>query len=244
MEQDTGARAKLPEPGDTDDADVDGAATASRSREDDDDFQGDGSARLRGRLAKNDWEVEGEASVLYSSLGVDLRNTIDDPRTGDDVDIGEYRITRRDSVSELNLGNHAIEYDSLIMEDFYRRGVSATRSLAGGRATGTAFAMRTQPMIGRRDIFGVEEVDSRVMGGVASLSPFDDDRALTVSVAALSGKGNDDTGTSLAGRDVLAEGDAASVSAESRLLDDKVRIRGSMPKRTTTLTALTGTSTK
>lgn len=226
VEHDANGRGSLSNPDATGDSDAAGAATARQSLNGDNDFQGDGSTSIRGRLAKNDWEVEGEASVLYSSLGVDLRDTIDDPRSGDDVDLGEYLISRRDDVSEINLGHHAIESDSLIMEDFYRRGVSANRSIAGGRATGTAFAMRAQPMIGRRDIFGIEEVDSRVMGGVASVSPFDGSRALTVSVAALAGKGNDDTGASLAGRDVLAEGDAASIAAESRLVDDKLRIRG------------------
>ncbi|MDZ7841563.1 MAG: hypothetical protein U5R46_12245 [Gammaproteobacteria bacterium] len=200
--------------------------TAGQAVADDDDFQGDGSARIQGRLAKDDWEVEADASLLYSSLGVDLRNTLDDPRDGDEVDIGEYLFTRSDQVSEINLGHHAVESDSLIIDDFYRRGVSATRSMVDGRATGTAFAMRAEPTIGRRDILGVEEVRSRVMGGVASVRPFDNSRVLTLSAAALSGKGNDDFGTSLAGRDVLAEGDAASISAESRLLDDKLRLRG------------------
>lgn len=199
---------------------------AGQAVADDDDFQGDGSARIQARLAKNDWEMEGDASLLYSSLGVDLRNTIDDPRDGDELDIGEYLLTRRDQVSEINLGHHAVESDSLIIDDFYRRGVSATRSGVDGRATGTAFAMRAEPMIGHRDILGVEEVRSRVMGGVASVSPFENSRALTLSAAALSGKGNDDFGTSLAGRNVLAEGDAASISAESRLMADKLRLRG------------------
>lgn len=235
VEHDAGRRVGRPDPDDdadtgTGDAVAPEAAMDAGQSLEDDDFQGDGSARIRGRLAKDDWEVDGDASVLYSSLGVDLRNTIDDPRSGDDVDIGEYLITRTDQVSEINLGHHAIESDSLIMDDFYRRGVSATRSMAGGMAAGTAFAMRAEPMIGRRDLFGIEEVDSRVMGGVASLSPLSSQRALTVSVAALSGKGNDDTGTSLAGRDVLAEGDAASISAESRLLDDTLRFRGEYAK--------------
>lgn len=225
VEHDAGRPVSRLGPADAPDAGAAGAVAASQPV-DDDDFQGDGSARVRGRLAKEDWTVEGTASVLYSSLGVDLRNTIDDPRSGDDIDIGEYLVTRTDRVSELNLGHHAIEGDSLIMDDFYRRGVSATRSVADGRATGTAFAMRAEPVIGRRDIFGIEEVDSRVMGSVASVSPFDNTGALTISAAALSGKGNDDNGAALAGRDVLAEGNAASIAAESRLADDKLRFRG------------------
>jgi len=224
VEHDADGRGSLSETDDT--ADVEATPSASQSREDGDDFQGDGSANIRGRLAKDGWEVEGEASVLYSSLGVDLRDTIDDPRSGDDVDLGEYLIARRDEVSEINLGHHAIESDSLIMEDFYRRGVSASRDLSDGRATGTAFAMRAEPIIGHDDILGIEEVESRIMGGVASVSPFAEDRALTVSVTGLSGKGNDDQGTSFAGRDVLAEGDALSLAAESRLVEDKLRIRG------------------
>lgn len=191
-----------------------------------DDYQGNGAAAISGNVATNEWIIEGDVQVLYSSEGIGLGDDPDDLRSGNDLDIGEYLVTRRGESTELNLGHHSIGYDSLIMEDFYRRGVSATGIFAEGKAAGTLFAMRTEPVIGSDDILGISKEESRVVGGVGSVSPFPDERLLTFSVAGLTGKGTDESGTSLSGRDLIAEGNAASIAAESQLMNERLRLRG------------------
>lgn len=190
---------------------------------DNQDSRHEGPARFDGRPAKKrDWEVKGRAPALDYGAG-DAHpgiNTLAAP--GNEKANNEYLFTRTDETTEVNVGHHAIGHDGLVMHDFRRRGMSATRSLPSG-VSGTAFAMRAAPVTGDEHILGLEDGDSRVMGGVASINPFDD--ALAVTATVLSGRDRA-AGTSTEGRPTSTRGDAAGVAAESRLIGDTLHLRG------------------
>lgn len=189
---------------------------------DNQDSRHEGPARFNGQPAKRDWEVKGRAPVPYYGAGDAHSGITSLPAPGNEMENDEYLFTRTDETTEVNVGHHAIGHDGLVMHDFHRRGMSATRSLPGG-VSGTAFAMRAAPVTGNGYILGLEDGDSRVMGGVASINPFDDTLAVTATM--LSGRDHA-TGKPTAGRPIPERGDAAGVAAESRLIGDTLQLRG------------------
>ncbi|MDH3640286.1 MAG: hypothetical protein OES09_17735, partial [Gammaproteobacteria bacterium] len=215
--------------------------------EDIDRLQGNGSLVVNGRVSDEGWEAEGSASFLYNSEGVQLEPDVQDemdaevpvemdtttlanPSGGDDIDLGEYLLTHRTATQEAQLGDHAIGYQSLILDDFYRRGASFSKGTTSGSVTGTGFAMRTEPIAGHENLLGNTNHESRVAGGVISGRPLANKDALTLTAAALSGEGTDESGEALAGNNDRTEGDAYSLAAESLLANERLRLRGEYAK--------------
>ncbi len=125
------------------------------------------------------------------------------------------------------LGNHAVSNQSLIMRGFNRRGISASAQTDSGSAIATGFAFRTEPVSGWRNGLGVTNRENRVVGGLATIHPISGSKqALTVTASCLSGEGKDAVGVSLEGDNTRAKGDACSLVAESRLVGDRLKIRG------------------
>ncbi len=205
---------------------------------------GQGAARLQATRQGGAVETEAYVALLYDSLGADLgpagvtqpvvetdptsvgAPTVVEPRRGRELELGEYRLSARsDNVSAV-LGHHAPVAESLLIQDFHRRGVSVTARSDGERVVGSGFAYRTEPVNGFRFGAGVGNHEHRVAGSLLSVSPLSSNPdALTVTATYVNGEGEDHSGLGIAGNDIEPEGDGYAIAIESRLLDRRLQLR-------------------
>ena len=183
-------------------------------------LQGNGSAQLQGAVANEAWRTNASASVVANSQSSQM------PRKEDHIDIGQYLVAAQSGALAGRIGDHAVGPDSLVMQGFARRGVSADLSAGGvGRVTG--FSMHTTPLAGSQNITGVSDGQNRVDGAVATLDPFAG-RPSTLVVAGtyVDGEGTTVSGPGVAGSDQAFGGRAGGVVADAILLDKLLRLRG------------------
>ena len=205
---------------------------------------GQGAARLQAGSRGGAVESEAYVALLYDSLGADLGPlgvpetavetdptivglpTVVEPRRGRELELGEYRLSARtDNVSAV-LGHHAPAAESLLIQDFHRRGVSVTAQSDNERVVGSGFVYRTEPVNGFRFGAGVGNHEHRVAGSLLSLSPLPaNPDALTVTATYVNGEGEDHSGLGIAGNDIEPEGDGYAVAIESRLVDRRLQLR-------------------
>jgi hypothetical protein len=183
-----------------------------------DGFTGQGSAVFQGRVADDDWEVSGQMDLVYNS---EEQNTVNQQS----LDMGSYLVSGRKNNSQLNLGHHSLAQSSLIMEGFNRRGLSASTRLDTFNSAATGFVMRPDVVIGFREGLGLSNPSNRVSGVILESQPLQNQEALYLAAAYLSGE------QSLAGATVGSnindqQGDAMSLVADSTLLDRQLRLRG------------------
>jgi hypothetical protein len=184
---------------------------------------GQGSAQVAGRLADAGWRVDGTANFIFNSQS-------EQTFRGENFDLGQYLVAGsaagEDLYGEVKLGHHDIGVQSLIMQGFNRRGLSAKAAMQSGLADVTGFMMRTEDIVGFPHITGVSHSDDRVEGVTVAAHPFQgrpEDLALTATY--LTGDGND-IGVGVAGDTTPATGDGASVTADSLLLGQRLRLHG------------------
>ncbi len=191
-----------------------------------DSFQGQGGAGLQGRAAAGAWELTGSANVLYDSHGVQFADDTGEGDRDDHFDLEYLFGGRYQSLSSL-IGHHAMEGQSLIMQDFHRRGVSISAVTPNQMVSASGFAFRTEPISGFRYGLGIGNREHRVAGAMLSARPIPGrDQALTVTATYLKGEGEDQNGVGVAGVGSAARGDGWSIVAESRVVGDRVRVRG------------------
>ena len=182
--------------------------------------QGNGSAQLQGAVADEAWKVNASASVVANSQSSQM------PRKEGHVDIGQYLVAAQDGAVAGRIGDHAVGPDSLVMQGFTRRGISA--DVSGGEiARLTGFSMHTTPLAGSQNLTGVTDSQNRVDGAVATLNPFAGrPDVLAVSGTYVNGEGTTLNGPGVAGSSQSFGGDAGSVVADARLFDKLLRLRG------------------
>ncbi|HEC11860.1 MAG TPA: hypothetical protein ENI80_01165 [Acidiferrobacteraceae bacterium] len=203
-------------------------------------LQGTGSAQVGVQAAGPGWQISGRADFLYNSLpdlpsGQNNNNTANlnatNPASMNEFELGEFLFTGQRGSGFINLGQHAIGSDSLIMQQFARRGLSVGTRSRDNRFYGTGFIMRTEPVIGFRYGLGVSDPNNRVAGAVFSTKPFRaNPERLTLSGTYLQGQGRDQSGIGVIGNTTVGKGDAWSVTAESLLVSSRLRLRGEYAK--------------
>ncbi len=183
--------------------------------------QANGSAQVQGAVANDDWQAKGAASIVANSQPDQL------PRHEGHLDIAQYLVeAQRGAVSGRVGDQGAIAPDSLVMQGFARRGVSADVTAAGvARLTG--FSMHATPLAGSENLTGVQDGQNRVDGVVATVNPIQGrPEALALSGTYVDGNGTSASGVGVAGSPQSFGGHAGSVAADARLLDQLLRLRG------------------
>ncbi|NOZ11786.1 MAG: hypothetical protein GXP09_12215 [Gammaproteobacteria bacterium] len=193
-------------------------------------LQGTGTAQLAARTQGQDWQLSGKAELIYNSLPQlpgEQNSAGTNTAASNELELGEFLFTGRNKMGSINLGQHAVGADSLIMQQFYRRGLSVNTRSTDNRFYGTGFITRTEPIVGFRYGLGISDPDNRIAGTMFSAKPLSTrPEALTVSATYLQGQGQDQAGSSVAGDTTVGKGDAWGVAAESLLLSKRLRIRG------------------
>ncbi len=192
-----------------------------------DETQAQGASSVRGRIAEERWEAVAEANFLYDSVGVQNRDAAADFRGGREFDLGEFLVSGRTEHLSALAGHHALRHQSLIMQGFHRRGVSLTGSIPNKMLAASGFAFRTEPITGFRDGLGVGRHEHRVAGSMVTARPLPNHHnALALTATYLRGQGQDASGVGVSGDELITDGDGWSVVLESRLAEDRVKLRG------------------
>lgn len=183
--------------------------------------QANGSAQIQGAVANDDWQAKGTASIVANSQSNQL------PRQQGHLDIGQYVVEAQRGAISGRVGDQAaIAPESLVMQGFARRGVSANVT-AAGEARLTGFSLHATPLAGSDNLSGVRDRDNRVDGMIATVNPIRGrPEALALSGTYVDGNATDASGVGVAGSPQSFGGRAGSVAADARLLDRLLRLRG------------------
>ena len=175
---------------------------------------------LRAHAGGENWSVDAYLPVLYdrehdfSERSWDLADFLVEARVG--------RFTGR-------FGHHAPPANNLILENFHRRGASATWESPMLRSTVTAFAMRTEPITGWNEGSGITDHNRRTYGAIWRSRPLERDWAtLELTGTYVRGSG-DEAGASVGGFGFLSQintGTAWDGVADLSLFDGRINLRG------------------
>jgi len=179
---------------------------------------GDGGARVQGTAARDDWRISGTLDLLYSS---------EPPAELNEFEGGDFLIEAAKGPVTFDLGHHSLAPESLVMENFHRRGGSLSYRNTAESLAASGFAFRTEPVNGFRNGFGVSDENNRVTGGIVTARPLPGKGdLLSVSGIYLYGEQGTDPGVAVIDDQSAGEGNSWSLALESLLLGDKVRLRG------------------
>lgn len=184
-------------------------------------LQGNGSTSIAGAISDNNWQVSGNAGLLYNSQQQLM------PRQHQNVDLAQFLLTAKAGAVTVSAGRQSTLPDSLIMQGYNRRGVTLGVSTADDMASVTGFSLHASDIVGFQQGLGIGNADNRVNGIVASYRPISNKtNALLISAMYLKGTGPQQSGVATGGTSVVGSGQADSISADGELLDKRLRLRG------------------
>lgn len=115
-----------------------------------------GEAVIRGGLETESTRADLYFPAIYDSTG--------QTPSGDDWDLADFLATAHRGPFDLRLGHHTPGPSSLVLEQFHRRGASATVDLPHLRSRVTGFTMRSEPITGFEGGLGFGDPQHRVAG--------------------------------------------------------------------------------
>lgn len=173
-----------------------------------------GSAQASAQVANADWRATGDLQLVV------------DTQQHHAVDMSSFLLTGQTQQATVNVGRHTIDAGSLVLGSLNRRGVSGTYASRDQHYSATAFAMRTNDVLGFRDGLGVGSPDNRITGLLAKAYPISDAPGrLFLQGVYLQGKGAPDDSTNVYGATPTTGGDAWSLAADSNFLQQRLRLR-------------------
>jgi len=170
-------------------------------------LQADGAGQFYGSAENENWHASGALSVIANSQS-QIRP----------FDLGQYLLSADSGLFGVNLGDHSIGPESMVLQSFGRRGLSVSAKTPGNKASVTGFSMFTRNAHG----LGVSDSANRVDGIVAMVQPIPGDLdALALMGTYVNGENEGQSwGSSSSG------GLASSLIADSNLLQRRLRLRG------------------
>ena len=174
--------------------------------------------------------LSGEKLSLTMSGNYFVQSEKDLALTGKRVDLGEYRIAAKYAGeagnANLILGHHDLGLNSILMSNFYRRGLSAEISDNEQRITANIFSFNPESLAGSEDFTGLSDSKNRLEGASISVKPFSTAaNALTVTGLYYDGE-KSTAGIAANDSDKVSTGSGWGLIIETKLLDEKVDIRG------------------
>lgn len=182
--------------------------------------QMDGAFNFAATLADADWKASASADILANT-----NKTVMNDAQG--FDLGSFLFSGEKQNLLGNLGHHGIDHSSLVMQQFFGRGGSATIHNDDQRYQGTVFSMYATPVSGFRNGLGVATDNDSIDGVTAKAFPLKGDpEKLYVSAIYLSGSSsNGQGGEAVIGDTTAFDSDDWGLQAESRVLDKRLRMR-------------------
>jgi len=183
-------------------------------------LQGQGAVALDSRHADDDWELTGQANMIYNSQ--ESQNL-----SGDEFELSDYQLKQSWNQSSITLGHQVISPGSLVLSDFSRRGLSASYHSEQQRFQATGFSTRTEEITGFDHFTGVDDADNRTSGVVLTAYPFESrPEQLAVSAIYLDSKGVSQGVAQVNDTAPNTGGDAAALILDSYPGNKRWRLRG------------------
>ena len=183
--------------------------------------QADANGQLNWSAENEDWRTSGMMSIIANTQTQLM------PRQAGHIDLGQYLAAADSGMFGVKVGDHTIGPDSLIMQAFNRRGISASATAPDNKAALTLFSMHTTPITGAVNVLGVADSANLVNGAVATVQPIPGNaEALAVMGAYVNGETNGQTSANVIGGPGSSGGNASSIIADSSLLQQRMRLRG------------------
>ena len=186
-------------------------------------FQGSGSGGLGGNLAAGAWRLAGNGSLVFASRGV---------TDGRRVDLRRYQVNGGMGPLSARAGDQTVWRDNLALQQFSRRGVSATYGNSGDRGAGgsavTAFLVSGSAVQGFGNGLGIRDPDNRLEGVAGRVRPVRlGTGALFLSATYLRGR-RSETGAGSVGSSDVSSGDLWDVRADSLWFAQRLRVLGEL----------------
>lgn len=185
--------------------------------------EGTGAIQLATELSRGPLSFSAGAPLFYDSAGRE-------GALGRRWDAGDYLGVLRFGPVALSAGQHAPAPSSLLLQGFYRRGLSLR--LEGPQGTFLSpFLFHTEPVTGLRETFGIEDEDQRLRGMSLGSDGVRLPRGLgTLAVSATwirAAGGEGGAATAGLGLESLTErGEGWDLGFDLQLLEDRVRLGG------------------
>lgn len=197
-------------------------ADENLSQPEPDRMQGQGSSQVGFSAASGDWQAQGQFDLLYNSARQNQPN-------GRAFDNGEFLFSGGNRYVGARVGHQTVGTSSLVMDNFRRRGVSLEGRVPVLNSRLSGFVLSSEDVISFNNGLGVGNSKRRVNGVTFDSSPLSNQpRALYLSGTWLDGRGRDSSGLVASITDDepgRASGSAWSLSADSQLLRDRLRLR-------------------
>lgn len=184
-----------------------------------------GSFRFEGNTQAGKWLLSTTGNGYFDSFS--RYNPQHDP-----VEIGEYLFTaeRPDEILStiLRMGNHDAGAKNLLVDNFYRRGVSAGLNLMQSTATLSAFSQDPMVATGNENISGVGDANQRVSGLHGTVRPIPGlGDKLELEGTAYDGRTTQISGsnTSTVANDFWTRGNGYQLGLKSNLWQDYLTMR-------------------
>jgi hypothetical protein len=181
-----------------------------------------GSGQAYGQAHGDNWVVNAEGNYLLQS-DKSLR------QTSAPLDIGEYTLSAAHqgqlANTQLTVGHHDTGIDSLLIAQFYRRGMSAQIASKQDRISANAFAFNAENVIGSDNISGISDQNNRLNGFSARVKPFSSDQdALTLTTMYYDGERTQE-GFGIGSVDETATGSGWGIAAEKQWLNNQLKFQ-------------------
>jgi len=187
---------------------------------------GDGSAIVEGIISDEAWAIAANAQFLFNSEAFE-------PTSSKKLELGEYIVSGEAGVFRADLGNQSVGPESLVMQNFRRRGLSALVDLASVNSRITGFALSSQEAAGINGATGLDDSDNLIHGLLIETQPFTENpEHLYLAVEYIAGKGST-AGISTGDAAQASEGDTVGIIADSSLFSNQLRIRAEYADATT-----------
>lgn len=182
--------------------------------------QAQGALALASQHADGDWRTTAHANIIYNSQ--QAQNL-----SGQEAELTDYQVKTAWSQSEVVLGHQTFAPGSLILNDFDRRGVSASYHSELQRFAATGFSTRTEAISGFDHPTGVDEPQHRTSGVMLSAYPFaQNPQWLGVTAIYLDGRGISQGVAQFSETTPDTGGDAQAIMFDSYLGNRLWRVRG------------------
>lgn len=186
-----------------------------------DSFEADGSLVVDATISDKAWALAANADFLLNSQAFE-------PASDRKIELGEYLVNGQKGIFQANMGNQNVGSDSLMMQNFRRRGLSASADFSNMNSRLSGFALNTQQTTTFDDFLGFDDSDNRVKGLLLEAQPFTDNpEYLYMSAGYISGKGSTD-GIATGSLSPASEGSTIGIVADSYLFSSQLRIRAEL----------------
>lgn len=187
---------------------------------------------LQNIQSQADVSLNGQAGTWAASLTANgFANTDNDNNPGGDgMEIGEYLIDAKNTLDDFSmrfrLGNHDIDADNLLLNQFHRRGFSGFIDSVKNRIHAGGFFMNPSPLSGNRNLTGLNEDDQQIAGAYGTWQPSGQlGDKLELEGTLYQGEGSENGSGSVSVFSDANEGRGYQLGVKSSLIPDRLILR-------------------